>query len=166
MASRRHAVLTCIRFFSRQQQHRGLADAAPKQQSLWANVDAKIELALPEKLKPLWNHPAGMKTIHFWAPCFKWCLVFAGIADYTRPAEKLSVRQSGALAATGVIWARYSIVIIPKNWNLFSVNFFLGLTGLMQLLRIYLYTKEQEKLAAEKASELVSESTTTTVTQA
>ena len=32
--------------------------------------------------------------------CFKG-LVFAGLADYNRPAEKLSVTQSTALAATG-----------------------------------------------------------------
>ena len=29
-------------------------------------------------------------------------LVIAGLADVTRPAEKLSFKQSGALAATGV----------------------------------------------------------------
>lgn len=77
------------------------------------------------------HHPAGPKTIHFWAPTFKWVrvllligvlqspsvpaqsyvccppsprpqgLVIAGIADINRPAHKLSVRQSTALAATG-----------------------------------------------------------------
>ena len=30
-------------------------------------------------------------------------LVIAGIADVTRPAHKLSITQSGALAATGII---------------------------------------------------------------
>ncbi|XP_077977011.1 mitochondrial pyruvate carrier 2-like [Glandiceps talaboti] len=108
----------------------------------------RIERRLPEKLLPIWNHPAGLKTIHFWAPGFKWGLVIAGIADTVRPPEKLSPKQSGALAATGCIWARYSMVIIPKNWNLFSVNLFVGLTGMMQLTRIYMYRqslKEKEK---------------------
>ena len=36
----------------------------------------------------------------------------------------------------GLIWARYSLVIIPKNWLLFSVNIGLGLTGINQLCRI------------------------------
>ena len=64
-------------------------------------------------------------------------LVIAGFADTFRPVEKLSLSQSIALAATGNIWARYSLVIIPKNWNLFSVNVFVALTGYYQLSRIY-----------------------------
>lgn len=72
-------------------------------------------------------------------------LVIAGLADVTRPAEKLSLFQSTALAATGIIWSRYSLVIKPKNWNLFSVNIFVGATGIFQLCRIYLYHKKLEK---------------------
>jgi len=34
--------------------------------------------------------------------CDLQCLVIAGLADYARPADKLSVRQSSALAATGL----------------------------------------------------------------
>ncbi|XP_068221042.1 uncharacterized protein [Palaemon carinicauda] len=64
-------------------------------------------------------------------------LVIAGLGDLKRPAEKLSVTQSGALAATGIIWSRYSLVIIPKNWGLFSVNLFVAFIGLYQLSRIY-----------------------------
>jgi hypothetical protein len=64
-------------------------------------------------------------------------LVIAGIGDLARPADKLSLSQSGALAATGVIWSRYSLVITPRNVQLFSVNVFVGLTGLYQLFRIY-----------------------------
>lgn len=61
----------------------------------------KIGKVVPQKMKPLWDSPAGPQTIFFWAPAFKWCLVFAGIGDLQRPAEKLSTSQSTALAATG-----------------------------------------------------------------
>lgn len=67
--------------------------------------------------------------------------MIAGISDLARPADKLSPAQSGALAATGLIWSRYSLVIIPKNWGLFSVNMFVAITGLYQLLRIYNYRR-------------------------
>lgn len=77
----------------------------------------------------------GPKTIFFWAPAFKWGLVIAGIGDLTRPAEALSIPQTLALAATGVIWSRYSLVIIPKNYSLFSVNLFVAGTQLFQLYR-------------------------------
>lgn len=100
-----------------------------------------VDKFVPAFLRPLWEHPAGPKTVFFWAPTFKWSLVIAGIADLKRPVEKLSLTQSTALSATGIIWSRYSMVIIPKNWNLFSVNVFVGATGLYQLSRIYAYRK-------------------------
>lgn len=59
----------------------------------------------------------------------------AGIGDLTRPAEKISVPQQASLAATGTIWSRYSLVIIPKNWSLFSVNVFVAITGTYQMIR-------------------------------
>ncbi|CAH8587231.1 unnamed protein product [Heterobilharzia americana] len=91
---------------------------------------------VPTRLRPLWNHPAGPKTIFFWAPTFKWLLVAAGLADINRPVENVSLYQSTALAATGLIWSRYSVVIIPKNYNLLSVNAFVALTGLYQVGRL------------------------------
>jgi hypothetical protein len=113
-------------------------------QSLIAFADPKI----PLKLQPLWNHAAGPKTIFFWAPVFKWGLVLAGLKDLSRPADQLSVRQSASLAATGIIWSRYSLVIIPKNYGLFSVNLFVGLTQCIQLYRAYACEQEKKKLLA------------------
>ncbi|XP_067584660.1 mitochondrial pyruvate carrier 2 isoform X1 [Pseudorca crassidens] len=83
----------------------------------------------------------GPKTIFFWAPIMKWGLVCAGLADMARPAEKLSTAQSAVLMATGFIWSRYSLVIIPKNWSLFAVNFFVGTAGASQLFRIWRYNQ-------------------------
>ncbi|NWV31468.1 MPC2 protein, partial [Grantiella picta] len=99
----------------------------------------RIELMLPPRFRPFYNHPAGPKTVFFWAPIMKWGLVGAGLADMARPAEKLSTAQSAVLMATGLIWSRYSLVIIPKNWSLFAVNFFVGSAGASQLLRIWRY---------------------------
>ncbi|KAM6145266.1 mitochondrial pyruvate carrier 2 isoform 2-T2 [Phoenicopterus ruber ruber] len=83
-------------------------------------------------------------------------LVCAGMADMTRPAEKLSTAQSAVLMATGLIWSRYSLVIIPKNWSLFAVNFFVGCAGGSQLFRIWRYNqelkaKQQEQLQQRDA---------------
>ncbi|XP_014666448.1 PREDICTED: mitochondrial pyruvate carrier 2-like [Priapulus caudatus] len=106
----------------------------------------KIDVLVPSKFQPVWNHAAGPKTVFFWAPVFKWALVIAGISDLKRPADKLSVMQSGALAATGIIWSRYSMVIKPKNYSLLSVNVFLAATGLYQLYRIYDYQQHLKKM--------------------
>ncbi|KAF8269235.1 mitochondrial pyruvate carrier [Lactarius quietus] len=92
--------------------------------------------ASASKFQSFMNHPAGPKTVFFWAPLMKWCLVAAGLKDLARPAEKLSISQNIALAATGIIWVRYSFVIKPPNMSLAAVNLFVGSTGIGQLVRI------------------------------
>ncbi|XP_017074219.2 mitochondrial pyruvate carrier 2 [Drosophila eugracilis] len=101
---------------------------------------------VPAKMRPLWMHPAGPKTIFFWAPLVKWSLVIAGLSDLTRPADMISPNGCLALGATNLIWTRYSLVIIPKNYSLFAVNLFVSLTQLFQLGRAYNYRWEQSKL--------------------
>lgn len=112
---------------------------------IYRRVIAHADKYVPPRLVPLWNHPAGPKTIFFWSPVFKWGLVVAGLGDLSRPAEKISKGQSGALAATGLIWSRYSLVIIPKNWGLFSVNLFVAATGLYSLSRALRYEFSDKK---------------------
>ncbi|KAL8773496.1 MAG: hypothetical protein Q9209_001600 [Squamulea sp. 1 TL-2023] len=84
----------------------------------------------------LWNSPIGVKTVHFWAPVMKWALVLAGVSDFYRPAEKLSLTQNLALTATGAIWTRWCFIIKPRNILLAAVNFFLGCVGVVQVTRI------------------------------
>ncbi|GAB4846094.1 Mitochondrial pyruvate carrier 4 [Ancistrocladus abbreviatus] len=102
------------------------------------------------KLKAIWNHPAGPKTIHFWAPTFKWAISIANVADFSKPPEKLSYPQQIAVTATGLIWSRYSLVIIPKNWNLFCVNIAMAGTGLYQLTRKLKHDYANTEAAAVK----------------
>ncbi|THH08093.1 hypothetical protein EW145_g2937 [Phellinidium pouzarii] len=99
------------------------------------------------KLQSFMNHPAGPKTVFFWAPLMKWCLVAAGVKDLSRPADKLSVSQNAALMATGIIWVRYSLVITPVNYSLAAVNFFVGATGVGQLYRIWDYRRKNPQAA-------------------
>jgi len=119
-----------------------------------ATMDHQVQLRMSEKAKAKWNHPAGLKTIHFWAPAWKWALVIAGLSDYFRPPEKLSLNQSASLMMTGIIWSRYSLVVIPKNWVLFSVNVSLGATGFFQVGRILNYQQSLKK-EEEKVEEIV-----------
>ncbi|KAG8899759.1 hypothetical protein FRC00_000972 [Tulasnella sp. 408] len=120
--------------------------------------------AASSKFQAFMNHPAGPKTVFFWAPFMKWGLVAAGLKDLNRPAEKLSVsqnvgsyfcpapvvevasltfvRRTLALAATGFIWVRWSLVITPVNYSLAAVNFFVGSSGLTQLVRIWDYRRK------------------------
>ncbi|XP_016950116.1 uncharacterized protein LOC108024608 [Drosophila biarmipes] len=110
---------------------------------------------VPAKLRPLWMHPAGPKTIFFWGPIVKWGLVVAGIGDLTRPADTISPNACLALGGTNLIWTRYSLVITPKNYSLFAVNLFVCVTQLFQLGRAlnYQYGQAQlEKAGKEKSS--------------
>ncbi|KAL6135171.1 hypothetical protein ACLB2K_067399 [Fragaria x ananassa] len=87
------------------------------------------------KLQALWNHPAGPKTIHFWAPTFKWGITIANILDSSKPPDQVSYAQQTVIMGSGLIWARWGTVITPKNWNLVSVNFGMAVTSMFQLAR-------------------------------
>ncbi|CAD6978733.1 unnamed protein product [Tilletia controversa] len=80
---------------------------------------AATSAATRSSFKAFMDHPAGPRTVFFWAPVMKWCLVAAGVKDLQRPAEKLSLSQNAALALTGAIWVRYSLVITPlyRIWD-------------------------------------------------
>ncbi|KAA8499062.1 Mitochondrial pyruvate carrier 4 [Porphyridium purpureum] len=103
------------------------------------------------RLKELWNHPAGLKTVFFWAPTMKWGLVAANFADMKRPPNTISVPTNIALAATGCIWFRWSFVIVPKNYNLALVNLFVAGTSMYQLYRVYTFRNLSEAAEAESA---------------
>ncbi|KAI0838162.1 UPF0041-domain-containing protein [Hypoxylon sp. FL0890] len=121
----------------------------------FASTTATGEAASQSWFQRMWNSPVGLKTVHFWAPVMKWALVLAGISDFARPADKLSLTQNGALTATGLIWTRWCFVITPKNYLLAAVNFFLGCVGITQLTRIALYRASQKKLPATAEEEAV-----------
>ncbi|KAI9754495.1 MAG: hypothetical protein M4579_004665 [Chaenotheca gracillima] len=118
--------------------------------------------ASESKLQTFWKSPVGPKTVHFWAPVMKWALVLAGVSDFARPAESLSLTQNLALTLTGAIWTRWCFIIKPRNVLLAAVNFFLGCVGATQVTRILLYQRglkdstvpaEAEKAAGEVAED-------------
>ncbi|TGZ85322.1 UPF0041-domain-containing protein [Ascodesmis nigricans] len=98
------------------------------------------------------NPAFNPRTVHFWAPVLKWGLVLAGIGDFQRPADQLSVAQNAALTATGLIWTRWCLIISPINYPLAAVNFFLGTVGTVQMSRIAMHHYNLKK-EAEKAKE-------------
>uniref|UniRef100_A0A8H7NIT8 Mitochondrial pyruvate carrier n=1 Tax=Bionectria ochroleuca TaxID=29856 RepID=A0A8H7NIT8_BIOOC len=107
--------------------------------------------------KKMWESEIGFKTVHFWAPIMKWAIVIAGIADFARPAEKLSFTQNFALTCTGLIWTRWCLIIKPRNVLLATVNFFLAIVGIVQVTRIALHNSSSKDGAAAVAEEVKSE---------
>jgi mitochondrial pyruvate carrier 2 len=91
------------------------------------------------KVKNLINHPAGPFTVFFWAPLGKWLLSATNIIEYKKPVDTITGPQQGALALTGLIWARYSMVITPVNYSLATVNLALFTTGSYHIARKYVY---------------------------
>ncbi|KAG5520112.1 hypothetical protein PMAC_001188 [Pneumocystis sp. 'macacae'] len=74
------------------------------------------------------------------APTMKWGLVLAGIGDMKRSPDRLSVSQNtgSTLTLTGLIWARWSMIVKPKNYLLAAVNLFLMITGMLWILLLSL----------------------------
>ena len=62
-------------------------------------------------------------------------ITFSNIGDMQKPAEKVSANQQIAIFATGVIWTRYSFVVVPVNLNLAIVNVFMGASAGYQFYR-------------------------------
>ncbi|CAH1998765.1 unnamed protein product [Acanthoscelides obtectus] len=102
-------------------------------------ITDRFDNLVPKSILPLWKSPAGPQTVFFWAPLTKWGLVLAGIADLSRHPSTISPGQALSLVITGLIWCRYSMVIIPKNLMLLSVNAFVFLTQFIQLLRYQMH---------------------------
>lgn len=113
--------------------------------ALYKGIIGTLDKIVPQKFQPFWKHPTGPKTIFFWAPVFKWGLVIAGLGDLRRPPDKISMPQSTALAATGLIWCKYSMDITPKNYILLSVNIFIAATALYQISRFMKYQNSLKK---------------------
>lgn len=76
----------------------------------------------------------------------KWGLVLASIKDLARPADLLSIEQILAIGATGFVYSRFSMVIVPKNYTLLSVNVFVAITQSIQLIRALHYKHQQGEL--------------------
>ncbi|CAL6366794.1 unnamed protein product [Bathycoccus prasinos] len=123
---------------------RGMDDAKDEGE---AGEDEECEeMAATSSFRAFLNHPAGPKTIFFWAPTMKWAITIANVKDFQRPPELLSVPQQSAVALTGLIWMKYSLDITPKNYNLMAVNAAMAVTGLYQLYRRYEYDREMKKI--------------------
>ncbi|KAF7513588.1 hypothetical protein GJ744_008882 [Endocarpon pusillum] len=107
-------------------------------------------------IQRLWTSEVGVKTVHFWAPVMKWVIVLAGVSDFFRPAEKLSMTQNLALMATGSIWTRWCFIIKPKNYLLAAANFCVAIVATLQVSRILIYrasVKGSKAKALEESKE-------------
>lgn len=117
--------------------------------ALFSSISQMAAPPSTSRLRAFLNHPAGPKTIHFWAPTFKWFLVLASLSDLTRPPQTISISQSVALGLTGIIWTRWSMIIKPKNWNLAAVNVWLAGTAIYQIARVEWWRRQEHKKGIE-----------------
>ncbi|KAH0947967.1 hypothetical protein HN011_004006 [Eciton burchellii] len=120
--------------------------------SVYNRCMLKIASYMPSKSRYMFLHPAGPTTIFFWAPLFKWGLVLAGLGDLERAAHRTSLGQAMSLTLSGAVWARYALVIIPKNYNLFSVNLFIFCTSGYNTVRtiIHYLNKKNNQTTIDK----------------
>lgn len=67
--------------------------------------------------------------VHFWAPMSKWMISGASFFDLYRPTEQISLPQYTALTLTGFFFTPYSLLVVPINYTLCSVNIALFLSS-------------------------------------
>jgi mitochondrial pyruvate carrier 2 len=117
-----------------------------------AQSDTKAVMAsFGARLRDFWNHPAGPKTIFFWAPTFKWGISIANLSDLQRDPDSVSLPMQCAVTATGLVWSKYSLDITPKNYNLLAVNAFMACTGMIQLYRKWDHNQKKPKESPQAA---------------
>ncbi|KAH8403355.1 hypothetical protein KR222_011103, partial [Zaprionus bogoriensis] len=105
-----------------------------------------VDPMVPQVARPFWEAAAGPKTVFFWAPFGKWALVLAGLGDViARPPQVISINQASVLAATGLVWSRYSTVITPKNYSLLAVNFVVFLTQSWLIVKALKWRRDNVK---------------------
>lgn len=92
-----------------------------------------------DKISAFVNSPIGPKTVHFWGPAANWGLVLAGILDSNKPAEKISKNMTFVLFFYSCFFMRFSYMVKPRNWLLFSCHFCNCLAQLNLLKKRYAY---------------------------
>jgi Mitochondrial pyruvate carriers len=97
--------------------------------------------------------PAGPFTVHFWAPMSKWFISGASFMDLNRPTDKISLPQYTALTLTGFFFSRYSLLVIPINYTLCSVNIALFVSSAWHLGRKIKADFIEDKSAVAPAAE-------------
>ena len=65
---------------------------------------------------------AGPKTIHFWAPAWKWSLVFAGIGDYFRLVLGVNFLIFFWLIFCSILNFQTGGKVIPESVGIFDCN--------------------------------------------
>ncbi|BFF95230.1 mitochondrial pyruvate carrier 4 [Drosophila madeirensis] len=105
--------------------------------SLLYSIDVRnADKRVPALLRPFWTSLTGPQTVFFWCPAVKWSVALAGLCDVlNRQPQLISKNQTLALALSGVVWARWSLVIRPRNYNFMACNAVMSATQALQLCR-------------------------------
>lgn len=117
------SIAKCVRGGGVQKTHRDRSSAMPPSHLVPCTKLTPRTRAAHRAFRPLRPALAGSRPPN-------------SIADMRKDPRLLSTPQQTAVAATGLIWSRYSTQIVPVNYNLLSVNIFMAATGLYQLYRI------------------------------
>lgn len=100
-------------------------------------IDIESRMFFQSNSRAFYRDPALFflsKNIH---KSFSIVFVKLNPVDMQRPVEKVSTGQQIAITATGILFTRLSLVVVPVNYNLASVNVFMAGTGMIQLYRKY-----------------------------
>ncbi|KAL6175018.1 hypothetical protein ACLB2K_051661 [Fragaria x ananassa] len=96
------------------------------------------------------NSPVGPKTTHFWGPVANWGFVAAGLADMSKPPEKISGNMTAAMCVYSALFMRFAWMVQPRNYLLLACHVSNETVQLYQLSR---WAKGQGYLSQTKKDE-------------
>ncbi|CCG22038.1 hypothetical protein CORT_0B03290 [Candida orthopsilosis Co 90-125] len=92
-----------------------------------------------------------MCTTHFWGPVSNFGIPVAAIMDLKKDPEVISGPMTGSLILYSLVFMKYSLAVIPKNYLLFGCHFVNELAQLGQGFRWTKYHYFDKETADKKA---------------
>lgn len=101
---------------------------------------------------------AKLFSIHIWAPLANWGFVIAGCNDLMKSPMYVSEKMTCILGIYSMLFMRYSLVIRPKNYLLFTchtANVLVQSTLLFRKLYYNCRQKQQQQNGLQVKGELI-----------
>jgi mitochondrial pyruvate carrier 1 len=85
-------------------------------------MSGRAAVTLGSRARAFWNSETGPKTSHFWGPVANWGFVLAGLADASKPPEKINPKMTSVLCVYSLLFMRFAWRVQPRNYLLLACH--------------------------------------------
>ena len=85
-------------------------------------MSTRAAATVGSRARAFWNSETGPKTSHFWGPVANWGFVLAGLADASKPPEKINPKMTSVLCVYSLLFMRFAWRVQPRNYILLACH--------------------------------------------